>query len=247
MYHTSAFFAAVGNATNNTQIPVVQDDVLTTRNNNLFPAEDFRLQWAYGGNDDIFGARLVTPDWRVITPPNIMPINPTDQPGDDPSIADYRANTLRIRGGQELEAQGSDTSAATPIVVIIGYADRPTPAPAGDIFTIRAASTSTAVAGVWTNMALIFDDTLPPGVYSIVGGFAFAATGLGFRLRIPGQLQRPGGLCMTTVSQKPPKFFLKGGLGEWGRFPNDTLPEVELLATAGDTAMTLFLDVIKIA
>ncbi len=246
MFHTSAFFDATSSTVANTQINVVQDDVLTIRNNNLFPAVNYNLLYAYAGGDTITRGRLVTPTWRVITPPNIVPLNGTDQPGQDANIADYRMNPLRIAGGAELEAQGTDSAGTIPIVVVIGFADRPTVAPAGDIFTIRAVSASTAVVGLWSNMALAFDDTLPPGVYSIVGAYAFGATGLAFRLRIPGQLQRPGGLCMTTVEQRPPKFFLKGGLGEWGRFPNDTLPEVEVLATAADTALTLFLDVIKI-
>jgi len=246
MFHTAAYFDPTAGTAANTKIPVVTDDVITTRNNNLFPAKDYGMLYAFAGCDSIVRSRLVTPTFRVISPPQISPVNAADQPGSNAGIADYRASPLRIPGGQELEAQGNATSALDEIVVVVGLQQRPTPAPAGQIYTIHATSTSTAVAGSWSNMALTFDDTLPPGTYAIVGAVAQSATGIAFRFNIPGQLMRPGALVMTSLGQVPPKMQLKGGLGSWGEFPNDTLPQVELLASGADTALDLLVDIVKI-
>jgi hypothetical protein len=246
MFHTSAFFSATASTVLNTQINAVQDDVLTIRNNNLFPDRDYHLLAAYAGSDTIESGRLVTPTFRVISNPNIVPLNATDQPGSNPGIADYRMNPLRIPGGQELEAQGSNNGGFDPIAMIISIRQTPSAPPIGQIYTIRATSTSTATAGLWTNMVLTFDDSLPPGRYAVVGGWCLSATGIAFRLRIPGQLMRPGAIMATALGDVMPKFQTKGGLGTWGEFNNDTLPELEILTTDADTASTLFLDVIQV-
>jgi hypothetical protein len=246
MFHTAAFFDSTASTTANTQINAVQDDVMTIRNNNLFPDRDYFLLAAYCGSDLIESGRLVTPTFRVISNPNIVPLNGADQPGSNPGIADYRANPLRIPGGQELEAQGSNNGGFDPIAMIVSMRQTPSPSPIGQIYTIRATSTTAAVAGLWTNQVLTFDDALPPGRYAVVGGWCLSATGIAFRLRIPGQLMRPGGIMATALGNVSPKLQIKGGLGTWGEFNNDTLPELEILATAADTASTLFLDVIQV-
>ncbi len=245
-FHTAAFFDATSSTVANTQIAAVPDNVLTIRNANLFPDVNMRLLAAYIGATAIATGRLVTASWRTITPPSIIPPSATFLPGGNPSIADYRSSPLLIPGGQELSAEGSDAAGTTVIAAVISIQERPAPTPAGDIFTIRAVATATMVVGAWTNAPLTFGDTLPPGRYAIVGALAVSATCIGFRLRIPGELFRPGGIGVATLGLVPPKFQTKGAMGNWGEFPNDTLPECELLCSAADTALTLFLDLIKV-
>lgn len=246
MHHTAAYFDATDSTTLGTQIAAIADDgILSRRNNNFFPTRNLDLVYAYAGGDGAVQIELFTPSMRSIAAPSLVPLNVADQPGDNPSIVDYRANPIRIPGGQELRCQGGGDTGNEPIVCIIGLQENFTPAPAGNIHTIRATSTSTLVAATWTFATLTFADTLPPGRYAVVGAYAQSATGIAFRLVLPGQVYRPGGLVATTVRQDVGKMFLKGGLGKWGEFSNDALPELQMFATAGDTAATLFLDIIR--
>jgi hypothetical protein len=66
------------------------------------------------------------------------------------------------------------------------------------------------------------------------------------RLIFEDQIDRPGGIGSSAADLNNEPMFLKGGLGVWGRFNSNRMPNVEFLCNAADTAQEIYLDIIRV-
>ncbi len=229
-------------------IAPVTDGIWTIQTTHFLPQSDWFLQAIYEGSADPVRARLRTPSFRQITTPFIRPIGTAIVPTDDPNVADYRSNPLRFRGLEEIEFLAEHTAVGAAVVVGVAAVSRGAllNMPQGDVYTLRATSTTTLTAGAWTQAAQTFQDTLPQGIFSVVGGWIQGATAIAFRLIFEDQIDRPGGLGAAALGSRAAPLFRMGGLGIWGRFNSNRMPNVEILANAADTSAELYLDIIRV-
>lgn len=248
MHHTVAWRLSIADASVATDITPVTDGIMTIQNGHFLPQKDYSLLYAYFGGAGATRARFITPNWRQLSTPWIRPINLAIVPLDEPNVADYVKYPLRVRGLEEFQLEGYQTSGGAAVVVgVAGLADSPLiPPPQGDEIAMRGTGTTTAVAGSWTNVAVTWQDTLPNGQYAVVGLGAVGVTMIAARLIFEDQVMRPGCLAQSLVSGNSPPLFRQGGLGIWGRFNAYRIPSVEVLCNAADTAQEFYLHLCRV-
>ena len=125
------------------------------------------------------------------------------------------------------------------------------------MFTIaHATATTTLTANAFTQVTPVLDAALPAGLYSLVGMRYQSATALAFRIKpINEPLWRPGGIGCQTADQLelPGQRFinaLTGSIshwGEWLKFFQNTVPNIDCWATGADTKEDFWFDLIKIS
>ena len=242
MFHCIAWRESIADIVENDIAPV-QDGIMLIQNNHFVPQVDHLIQFAYFGGAGVPRARFNSPSLRQYTSPWIRPVNGAIVPVDEPNIADFRDAPLRIRGLEELELLGQQVTGGAAVVVgVAGIQKAPMiPAPNTDTYIMRGLGTTTAVAGAWTQAAITWQDTLPTGLYACVGLGFISTTALACRLIFENQVERPGCVGSGLVQASGSKIFHAGGLGVWGRFDANRMPNVEVLCNAADTTQEVYL------
>lgn len=232
------------------------DPMLFIQGNNIrVPVDMPNLLYAAGGADGV-----VIPRWRLTSPsliargrPEVKPLNVQNAaavvPDSPPGIAWYMENVLELAPDELLFAELNNNPAAAQIQwLLTQFCDRaPTPITGAPIETHRAASAVAAVAAVWTNVVIAFDDALQPGTYAVVGMRPQSATMVAARMVFnndPGH--RPGALGSALAQGKTDSHFRYGRLGEWGRFPFTQIPTIDVLCNAADAAQEFEIDLIRV-
>jgi hypothetical protein len=246
-FHTLAWRLSLADVTA-TDVTPVQDSIMTIQNGHFVPQTDHMLLYASYQAAGATRARLISPTLRQVTTPWIRPTAVAIVQGVEAHVADYRGNPLRLRMLEELQYEALQTTGGAGVVVgIAGIQRTPSaPAPGGDTFTMRGTATTTLVAGTWTQGAVTWQDSLPTGKYACVGLQYVGATALAARLIFEEQVPRPGCIAAGLVTSQQHEMFAKGGLGVWGIFDSNRMPNVEFLANAADTAEEVYLDFIRV-
>lgn len=246
-YHLIAWRANIADVTA-TDITPIPDAIMLVQNGHFVPQVDHMLLFAAYQAAGATRARLISPSMRQITTPWIRPTAVAIVQGVEAHVADYRSNPLRIRALEELQLEAFQTTGGAAVVVgLAGIQRTPTmPMPQGDVYTMRGTGTAMLTAGAWSLATITWQDTLPNGTYACVGLRYFGVTGLAARLIFEEQVERPGciGAGLTASQQHP--MFGHGGLGVWGRFSANRMPNVEFLANAADVVEEVYLDFIRI-
>lgn len=247
MHHTIAWRESIADIVAEDIAPVT-DSLMTVQNGHFLPQKNWSLLYAYYGAAGATRARFITPTFRQLSTPWIRPINLAIVPLDEPNVADYSANPLTIRGLEELQLEGYQTTGGAAVVVATaGIASVPPGlAPQGDIISMRGTGTTTVTAGVWSPCTMTWQDTLPNGTYAVVGLEAIGATAIAGRLIFEDQIERPGCVGQGLVSGNGHQMFRMGRLGIWGRFNAYRIPSVEFLCNAADTAQEVYLHFVRV-
>lgn len=161
------------------------------------------------------------------------------------NIVDLRANPLKLPNSESLQAWITQNNAgAEQEYVLLTLCDQ-VPAPVNKPFhTIRFTGTTTLSANALTQAFMTSEQALPAGKYDCIGARMQSTTGVFFRLGTGFNGTRPGGVCCTTDAADDPDIQRYGALGTWFSFQNTDQIVAEVLATAGDTAQTLEMDVV---
>lgn len=249
MHHTCAYanaaLAALGTDVNTAP---VQDDVLAISNNRFLPQEDYRIIAAYAQSTTLNRARITSPSNRQITLPFIRPSSAATVPPSDPNVADYRATPFQIQGLEELGVEAStDLGAATEVFVAALCLDKQfTPAPKGNIFTLRGTSVTAAGILLWTNLNVTWADALPEGLYAVCGLEVVGVTELFARVILENQVWRPGSVASVLVGSRTHDMFRMGRMGNWGQFRSTRMPIVQVMNLAAVAVHTVYLDIVRI-
>jgi hypothetical protein len=247
MLHLAAYFEAIGQ-TVNTDIDALRDDVLTIQNTHFVLNEPSELVAAYASSATLNRVRLDSPTLRYVANPYVLPITAALLPPDNPAVADYRDNPIRLPQAEELAVQAtSDLGAGNEnLHILLWLRDRFDPAPPGQIVTTRVTSTTAAVANTWTTLTTTWETSFPAGRYAVVGMEGISTNGIAYRMIFPGQLKRPGSLSKTVVGRRSHEMFRVGGLGRWGDFQSNVLPQFQALNNGTDAAHTFFVQMVRI-
>lgn len=247
MFHLVGYFEDVATGAGLVQIDAAVDEVLTRRNNNFYLNRDYDIIAAIGLGADLQRFQLQAPSFQGILNPYVRPFEDAETPPSNPQFADYTANPLRVRMGDELRVNMEHDNVGTVgQIAFLALQERREPVPQGDVFTLRGTATTTLTINTWSTLTVTWDDTLPSGRYAIIGGVVQSATGQAFRLIIPGMNLRPGGACITDLGNVGWPVQRWGRMGLWGMFDNSTMPEVQVFATTADTAQQIYLDIIRL-
>lgn len=245
-FHTVAWRLSLADVTA-TDVTPVADSIMTVQNSHFLPQRDMFMLYASYQALGATRARFISPSLRQVTTPWVRPTSVAIVQGVEAHVADYRANPLRVRGLEELQFEALQTSGGAAVVVgIAGLADgMVTPMPAGDVYPMRGTATTILTAGAWTLATVTWQDTLPAGSYACVGFGYFGTTALAARLIFEEQVWRPGCIGAGLVSSQQHPIFRYGGLGVWGRFNSNRMPNVEFLANAADTTQEVYLYLVR--
>jgi hypothetical protein len=134
------------------------------------------------------------------------------------------------------------------VYTVVGFSDGAVPSFSSQgMFTVHATSTTTLTAGAFTTVALTLDQSLPAGVYNLVGARVYSATAVMFQVvPVGGTGWRPGGIGIQAYDGLTPDGQRYGGWGIWMTFQQNVLPSLNLFATAADTAQEAWLDLVKV-
>lgn len=246
MLHLAANMVAIANVAN-TDIPALNDDILRRQNSHHIPNVDCRLLAAYASAVTLTRVRLNNPKTRQITPSYLAPIGTALLPASRPPITDWRVRPFTLRAQEEIIWEGTDSAAGPNDAYVISWLDFGVrPAPQGEIYGLRGTSTTAGVASTWTTLTMAWENTLPAGVYSVIGGQIISATAVAFQCIFQDQYYRPGGLGQAAAGTTPWEAQLWGGLGEWGQFTTITMPEIRVLDNATGNAHTVVLNVVRL-
>jgi hypothetical protein len=191
-------------------------------------------------------ARIESPTLRTLTPIDVSPLDLTTKPSGKGLAVLQPSNPKAVGGGEALNVKVS-ASAACKVWALAWLCDGPLAPITGEIFTVRATSSTTLSAGAWTNGSLTFDQSLPKGRYAVVGMRAISTGLVAARLVFPGYAWRPGCIGYDVESDTEDNEFRCGRMGNWGEFDHDVPPTVDFLSISADTSEVVYLDLIKVA
>ncbi|MDH5199605.1 MAG: hypothetical protein OEW93_01855 [Candidatus Bathyarchaeota archaeon] len=221
-------------------VRVVGDDIIV-------PAWAKNLVGIYAYGVDLTLARLVSPSLRRLANPDISPLDKADEPTSNPPFHDFFDTPIPLEVSEALNFQGAeDNAAAGDMAAFAWLGSEITPAPAGQIFTVRSTQTVVALTvDVWNNRAFTLDQTLPAGRYACVGARAQAAGLRAFRFLPVGETHRPGALGFDADGDIAPARFRNGKVGVWFEFEHNAPPTVDLMSLSADTAVNIWLDLVQ--
>lgn len=247
MFHTLANFVSIGQ-TVDTDVTPVQDDIVLIQNSHFVFQQDVQLLFAAAMSATLTRCKISTPKTRQITNPFLRPIIGGALPGNNPNIADYRANPFHLKGLEELVVQATSGLAMgnENFTSVMGFSLAPDPMPSGDVFTLRGTSTTAATVNKWTSITVTWQDNLPAGGYACVGFVHESTNGQASRLIFQNQVWRPGGISVGALTNRTHAMFEKGGLGVWGRFLQTAMPVPQVLCNAADASHEVYMDLIRI-
>ncbi len=254
MKQLCAYFSSIANTAADQQISALVDNIIPTRDSAfVVPKRMSRIILSSFFGVNLTVATFKPPSWRQKGDYSVLPM--ANAVGGAGGITPYLGLTgnygdgppLELDPQEELPAYGQQGSAgAQDAYACVLFSDEAHSPVKGHFFTVRATGTTTLTAKAWSQVTLTMDLGLPKGQYRLVGARVKSATGLFFRFSIPEQNERPGGLCNQDILAFEPIGQRNGGWGDWGHFDHLSIPILELIATAADTAETVWFDLEQI-
>jgi hypothetical protein len=254
MKHLGLYTSSIANTAADQQVAAYADGIVPTRDNAIVvPALMPNLLWAAAFGTNLTVAKLKPPSLRVFGDYSVRPIgNAAASAG---AVIPYLGLTgsfpdgppLRLEAQEELPFYAQQSSAGNQqAFAAVLFSDGDYKSVHGRYFTVRATGTTTVTANVPTVCSLTMDTGLPAGRYRLVGARAKSATGLYFRFVSIYSQFRPGGAAAQGELEFELSGQRNGGWGVWFEFDHLSIPSVEMLCTAGDSAQIVFMDLEKI-
>lgn len=256
-FHVAAFCSSVDAAAAFTALAPRTDQRLQVTANRLRVPVLNNVVAIAGGADAVVAPRirLFSPSIEELARYELAEINTNNAAaavyGSPARIVDLRRSPLPLTVDEDLQVELYNNPAVAQLQFAhVWLADGPiTPVDNVRETTVRATAAITAVANEWTVGALTLDDDLPAGEYAVIGLRVQSATIQLGRLNFVGSdaLWRPGVPGSVLVSDLSPAMFRHGGMGVFGTFRTTSLPQLEILCNAADTAQVVYLDLVRVS
>jgi len=247
MFHLAAYVDAALDNVANSDIPALNDDVLSINNTHFVLSSPMDLVAAAAMSATITRAKVASPSMRQVASPYIRPVIAAVVPGNNPNIMLSYNTPYRIPANEEIQVQATSGVAMTEVfTALIWLSTGVVPWPVGNITPLRFTSTTAAVANVWTSVTITFEDTIPSGMYAMLFSEVHSTNAQAHRWIISNQMERPGFLSHTAGTQRTPYAMSLGQLGLLGRFRSNDLPRLQVLCNGADNSHTGYLHVVKV-
>lgn len=250
MFHVAAFDSSIATGTVLVDCKSITDaGMMTVSGDGYVMDKRFKLMigaYAFGAN--LTRAQLQLPKFNLLAYQEISPlVNTAPGAGQKPQFNSFLDGPRAIDETEVLIAQVIQAGGlAENDIVGVWLADAPIVPVKAEHFTIRFTGATTLTAAAWTTVTPTLDRNLPKGRYSIIGARLKSATGILFRVRLPGFAVAPGGVCAQSDLANDIEGQRHGGWGDWGDFDQNLLPTFDVLATAADTAQSGEMDLVKL-
>lgn len=246
-WHTAAYTLALGTVAN-TDVPALSDDILTIFNNHFLTRKAYNLVGAWAGSPTLTRARFDSPTLRFFGNPFIRPVNLGATPIQDPNFMHMFWKPIALPMNEEIAIQATSAVAmgTERFTALILLQPQYEPLPAGNVYWVRATSTTAAVANTWTTLAYTFDTGLPTGQYIMAHSEVFSAAAIAHRWIFDDQIERPGFTSLVAETNRQPNEFYQGRYGVMGRFFNTNVPRLQVLANGTDNAHTIYMGLIPV-
>lgn len=246
MFHLVAYDSSIANGSVFLQLNAVAPDPFSNPQNNNYVIGDLQYIVGCGGvAADLQRIQLRSPTLVQVFNSDVAPVRVGGLAANIfPNWQDFSDSPLKLKNSEQLSVfviQGNAGAQNERVAVLL--ADGPLKPVTGPIYTVRFTGTTTLVADAWTTCVLTAEQNLQVGTYTVVGAHVQTATGVFFRLGTQGYPWRPGGLVGSANTSPDPVGQRYGGWGTWFTFKNTQTLALDVLATAGDTAQTVELDV----
>lgn len=249
MFDVLGFDSSISNSATAQQVSALADLYQQPINNNIVVKRNrLFMAWAFGTN--LTRAYLRSPSLLRQLLPEVRPfLNAVPGSAGFWSLLDFSLDPLTLDVNEQLSAYATQGAGGNQREYIFGlFIDAPPVAVSGKLVTpMRATATTTLVADTWTACPLTFDQNLGAGTWAVVGARCESAGALAFRMIFPQGVSRPGGPAYQNAVANDIDAMRFGGWGEWGRFTQNDVLQVEVLSTSADTAETVTLDLVKVA
>jgi hypothetical protein len=252
--HLAAWFESIDQAALG-RITTVQDDVLTPTGADRFlvPQDYNYIHYAFATGLNLSGARIVTPSLEVAK--SDLDILPFGQGADLLTISQPAVfipqRPIALAPSESIEVQTSeDGSSATTqqAFVSLGTAENE-PMPSGNIRSVRATGVTTVTADTWHSVTLTLETSLEAGSYTLVHFLPFGTTVVAARWLPQGGGYRPGmygiGAAAPDHFDFPTDPWNRLGWYNMLRFTHITIPQIQYFCTAGDSAQTVQMYIIR--
>lgn len=246
MFHLGAYYNAAVAAVANTEVLALQDGIITISNNHFLPAEQMSVIGMYASGLTLQRAYVTSPKIRQINQTYVRPINQALLPANNENVCMLPPGTLSVNGQEEIQLFATCTGAGEHVYGLFWLADQIDPWPIGDMYTCYFSGTATAVASAWTQYAYTLGTALPQGRYAMVMSECQCTTGIAHRWTFDNQFLRPGFLSMASLASRLPYDMYDGVFGKLGEFYTYSLPRLEVLCNAADTAVEGYMTVIRL-
>jgi hypothetical protein len=261
MYHVELFTSAIPTGANIFgQIVYVQPDaILPKLVNGVQVAPGLpRVMFVAGVSANLCHVRIQAPSMLPFPYPTLDPNNRGTGFESPPRVHDLRDRNIILAPTEEFDVFAShNAGAAQQPYVLVGFWDGVAPQrPTGKYFSVHWTAAQTLTAANWTLVTPLFDQGLPAGFYALIGARTYSATALFFRL-FPAMapLWRPGGIAVQAYDQLDPpnqrghdiESLAPGWWGTWLSFYQNVPPQVEIFATAADTAEEGWFDLVLLS
>lgn len=194
----------------------------------------------------VTSAQFQSPSLAGLFYPDLNPLDVSATPTSPSKWVDLTQNPIELPATEQLRAYITNTAADVESL-LIQLTDGAYANVAGEVQTVKASGTTTLSAGLWTNVPITISQNLPVGRYQVVGMRYEGATAIAGRLVFTGAYWRPGCPGHTAKSDLDYPKFRRGGFGVWGEFSTSVIPSVDCLASAADTAQTIYLDLVQVS
>jgi hypothetical protein len=274
MFHSELFTVSDTSSGANTFVQAVAftpDNVLPVQGNGFTVLSDIPYFCHMIG----IGAHIVHTRAQAVSmlPYPYMTVSPNNRGSAAESpvrLLDLSMTPMPLRVTEEFDVFVTQNSGGTETeYVLVNWCDGP-PAPltfqlmpggvptgvpqVGRAFSVHWTASTTLTAAGWSQVAPVFDQTLPAGSYALIGMRAYSATAL-FARMFPLMLsnRRPGGVGVRAYDSMDPWFQrawpITGGkvvapMGVWMSFYQNVPPNVEFFATSADTAEEGWFDLV---
>lgn len=246
-WHVAAYTVLLG-TTANTDVPALSDDVLTIFNNHFLLRRSYSLMAAWAGSATLSRVRFDSPTLRFYGNPYVRPVALGALPLTNPNTMQLWTKPIVLPAGEEIAVQATSAIAMGTerftAVVMLGASQESVPA--GNVYWVRATSTTAAVVNSWTTVAYTMETGIPTGSYAMVHSEVQSTNAIAHRWLFDEQVERPGFLSVTAVTNRQPDDFYQLRYGTMGRFVNTSLPRLQVLANVADAAHEIYIGLIPL-
>jgi hypothetical protein len=232
-----------------TAVQALVDQHITTEGDNvLVPSFAPNLAGVFALGATISQAQVTSPSLRRGLLFDVAPINIGAEPVNRPYMHDLFRNPIPLVPSEGLQVRVAEGAAGAERETVLAWLQSEFEEPAsGEIMTVRATSTTTLTADVWSLCNLTLSQQLEAGRYQIVGMKATSAGAVAARLVLPGSEFRPGVIAGDSLGDVSIVNQRYGNHGVFGEFEHTFVPAVEFLSGSADTTEEVYLDIIKVA
>lgn len=247
MFHTFAYTLAIG-AVADTDVPALNDDILTIQNSHFVLSQPLRLFGAMVNSPTIIRAKLTSPTLRQIASVYLRGINAVAITGNNPFVYLVYGGGTVLRPFEEIQilatANPGTTERLTALMFAGNQVDQP---PVGDLYPVRFTGTTAAVANAWTTITIATTDVLPSGVYTMLQSEHFSTNAIGHRWIFSNQTWRPGFPSTTANTNRLPDQLIVNQFGVMGQFRSNDLPRLQVLCNSTDNSHEGYMWVMRTA